>query len=112
MIFYDEQHKQAYMNTLSKMKSFDNYHHTIAYLFTLPTVRTKINNLFDFEQDSIKVNGLSADWQSSSTKKITRLAFNLWNDYQDEYTNPADIFSTSDAPYLMQAVKLRFDIEE
>ena len=108
------------------MKSRDVYHISVAYLLTLTEdTRKHIGECFDFADDSIKLDALNEPWQTSTSRKATRLAFNLWNDYsyssesytdKDGYEMPlpsvdysvSSIFCCSYAPYFWQAVKLRF----
>lgn len=54
--------------------------------------------LYDFESNGIKANCLddgNVDL-SSSAKALVRLAFNLFNSYEDKYTTPIDIFYSLD----------------
>lgn len=69
--------------------------------------------LYDFESNGIKVNCLddgNVDL-SSSAKSLVRLAFNLFNSYEDKYTTPIDIFySLDDKNYslAMNSIDIRF----
>lgn len=69
--------------------------------------------LYDFESNGIKVNCLddgNVDI-SSSAKALVRLAFNLFNRYEDKYTTPIDIFySLDDKNYsiAMNSIDIRF----
>lgn len=127
-MFYDKAHWQAFTECLSKMKQSDVYRISLAYLLTLDTVTRKhITDCFDFNDGVIKIDALEKSWQTSTSLKTTRLAFNLWNgccDDGEEYTDtegykvplPSNkyavdqIFSSSLAEYYWQAVKLRFNI--
>lgn len=120
IIFYDTLHKQLYNLLYRKMKSDDIYHQTTAYLLALDTVaREHINDLFDIECDMIKPEGLYRAWQTGTSRKTTRLLFNLWNGYNSEseptekdahprdYT-PEDLFCSPYASYYWQAIKIRY----
>lgn len=127
-MFYDREHWIAFTDCLSKMKQSDVYRISLAYLLTLDTAcRKHINDCFDFNDGVIKIEALNQPWQTSTSLKTTRLAFNLWNgccDDGEEYTDndgynvplPSskyavdEIFSSSLAEYYWQAVKLRFNI--
>lgn len=69
--------------------------------------------LYDFESNGIKANCLddgNVDL-SSSAKALVRLAFNLFNSYEDKYTTPIDIFySLDDKNYslAMNSIDIRF----
>ncbi|OSA94615.1 UNVERIFIED_ORG: hypothetical protein B2H93_08135 [Clostridium botulinum] len=73
----------------------------------------KRNFLYDFENKCIKFNcidGGTVDF-SSSAKALARLAFNLYNSYEDKYTTPIDIFySLDDKNYnlAMNSIAIRF----
>lgn len=122
IIFKDKEHKEKYISICSRMKYLDEYHKAAAYLLSLDEVcRKHISDIFDFEEDVIKPQGLHKDWQTGTSLKTTRLLFNLWNGYNSEgepleeeqpsgnYT-PDNIFSCSYAPYYWQAIRLRFPV--
>lgn len=118
--FYDDEHELTYNKLCNQMMSLDCYHQTIAYLISLDSVcRQHIADMFDFEEDVIIPECLRKPWQTGTSKKTTRLAFNLWNGYNSEgepleeeqpstnYT-PEHIFACSYAPYYWQAIQLRY----
>ena len=45
---------------------------------------------------------------TGGTVKLTRFAYNLWNGYSDKSCTPYDLFDCSFAPYMYEAVKLRY----
>lgn len=112
-IFKDDDHREFFESCMEKSKVADCYHEAFFYIMgTTSETRAHISSLFDFGKDGIKPDGLHEAWQTSTTRKACRLAFNLWNGYiEDEdgsrYT-PEDIFATDLAPYLMQGVRLRY----
>ena len=121
MKFRDTEHELTYNKILKKLENDECYHKSLAYLIALDTVcRQHISDMFDFEEDVIKPECcLNKPWQTGTSRKTTRLAFNLWNGYNSEgepleeehlspnYT-PEHIFSCSYAPYYWQAIKLRY----
>ena len=117
MIFYDDEHKQAFNRLLNRMQSKDEYHISIAYLLALDeALRNHANSVFDFSGDAIKPDALHAAWQTDTSRKTTRLLFNLWNGFYDDeepdgttaFYTPESIFSCSFMPYYFEAIKLRF----
>ena len=102
MIFHDEHHETAYNDICSRMKYLDCYHRSLAYLHKA--------------------------FQTGTSMKTTRLAFNLWNGCYDDgetYTNkdgyetelpssyytPDQIFNNAEyAPYYWQAIQIRFEM--
>lgn len=125
-MFYDKAHWQAFTECITRMQYSDLYHICLAYLLTLDTdCREHLDRLFDFADDVIKINGLAEAWQTSTSQKTTRLAFNLWNGCSDDgeeytdkdgykvplpsgYYSPNEIFCCSYAPYYWEAIKLRY----
>lgn len=72
--------------------------------------------LYDFESNGIKANCLDDGTVdlSSSAKALVRLAFNLFNNYEDKYTTPIGIFySLDDKNYnlAMNSIDIRFGRE-
>lgn len=126
MKFYDEEHKEKFVEVLNKMNYIDCYHLSVAYLISMDTVcRKHINQLYDFKEQCINLESLKASWQTSTSRKTTCLAFNLWNGChsdgetytdKDGYTTPLpsrffavdEIFSCSYAPFYVEGIKLRY----
>ena len=87
----------------------DSYHRALIYILTaVPALRNNIDACFNFEKDEIKPESLAAGWQTNGTTKLTRFAYNLWNGYSDKSCTPYDLFDCSFAPYMYEAVKLRY----
>ena len=119
MKFQSNDHKERYVKILARMKSQDAYHKSAAYLMALAHLVP--NDVFDFEDDCIRHEGLFAGWQTHSTRKTTRLMFSLWNGcYEDHaadeprdtstYYTVDEIFSNYEyAPYFYEAVRIRFE---
>lgn len=128
IFFFNDEHKATFYGLLSRMQSDDCYHQSLAYLMTLDSVcREHLNDLFNIEEDLIKRKGLYCSWQTGTSKKTTRLAFNLWNgchadgetykckdgyetDLPSRYYAVDEIFNCSYAPYYWQAIKLRYPL--
>lgn len=115
-VFKDNAHKQFFYSSLMRCKKQDTYHQAFFFAAGLSNdTRSYIADLFDFEQDVIKADGLYAGWQTSGTDRITRLAFNLWNGWVEdgnEYlVSPYELFTDSNAPYFWEAIRLRYPME-
>lgn len=134
ILFAGKKHEDLFFDLFKKMKTKDCYHGAVAYLLSLDTViQDHINRVFDFKEDVIKPECLHEAWQTGTSKKTTRLLFNLWNgtfkdlkrptdedEEEDEeeaeqercrtsmYYAPDEIFSCSYAPYYWQAIQLRY----
>lgn len=84
MIFKDDRHKNAFYQILGKMQlnHSDPERTALAYLLSLnEDCHSHINNLYDFEERVILPEGLDQEWQTHTSLKTTRLAFNLYNGY-------------------------------
>ena len=117
MLFKDDEHEREYNRIYNKMRQKDVYHSAAAYIISLDTVCREHNSeLFDFEADAIKPEALSRGWQTGTSRKSTRLLFNLWNGYtldesgedNSRYYAVDEIFCCSLAPYYWEAVKIRY----
>ena len=124
--YYDERHKMIFADLIRRMKSNDCYHLAIAYLIALDyDCRNRIESVFDIENDTILPDCLHSGWQTGTSLKTLRLAFNLWNGYcfdTDTYIDqdgqrsllPSSsyavdsIFCSTYAPYYWEAIKLRY----
>ncbi|MGK9250221.1 DUF6075 family protein [Paenibacillus humicus] len=118
-IFKDIEHEQFYEGNIRMTNSHrDPYHKALFYLLGLtPDTRQHIRDLYDHSERCIRLEGLTQGWQTSSTMKLTRLAFNLFNGYsgdseanQDHPRNysPYYLFDTNLMPYFFESVKLRY----
>ena len=113
MKFKGQNHQKFFFEAMKKCKRDDSYHRAFFYIMGLTSAtRFNINDLFDFEEDLIKPDGLHAAWQTGGTVRICRMAFNLWNDYiteEDAYKfTPSDLFCCEFAPYFVTAICLRY----
>lgn len=118
MIFIDDKHKEAFYRILDKMhlNYSDPERIALAYLLSLnEDCRNHIKDLYDFEERVILPEGLNEEWQTHTSIKTTRLAFNLYNGYSydeqeeaSEYYTPVHLFACSYAPYFLEAIKIRY----
>lgn len=124
--FRNKDHETNYYAVLELMGQTDCYHQAVAYLFSLDKVCFEhINDIYDFADNCIIPEGLDKAWQTGTSKKTTRLAFNLYNDrctdgetyigndgFEDYlpscYFTPSYIFCCEYAPYYIEVIKLRF----
>lgn len=115
-LYFKDQRHRNFFTEATKQFPQDCYHLSFLYLIGL-TAETRQHFSSIYACDGINLDVLSAGWQTSTTYKITRLAFNLFNDcHTDDWTTEtntaaytvSEIFATPYAPYLMEAVKLRY----
>lgn len=101
--FYNVLHKQRATELYSRMHTLDAVHQAVAYLLALPKVYPYADEIFNYDEDCIKVDALFKPWQTDSTLKVCRLVFNLWG-----YYGEVDIKGDSPQLYSVNAI---FDCE-
>ena len=119
--FLDEQHKQFYEEKLKLTGKEDVYRKALIYTLGIcETTREHFNDIFDMKEGLINRNSLQSEYQTSTSMKVTRMAFSLWNnncydsdeDIENEIVSthytPSDIFCCSYAPYFYEAIKIRY----
>ena len=83
--FANKEHKDFYTQMLIKTRNDDAYHRAFFYAMGIcEETRRNIRTLFDFKNGGIDPDGLSAPWQTGGTRRLCRLAFNLWNGWTEE----------------------------
>lgn len=115
MIFYDNTHQTFYHECLTHahVSPHDVERKSLFYLLSLmDDLRLHIHEIYDFEDNSILPSGLSAAFQTSGTKALTFLAFNLYNGYEMPLSL-LEVFAPLDRdlfPYLYEAINIRFNL--
>lgn len=120
MKFKNEDHKRFYMDCMLEAHASDDDVYRSALFYTLglsETTRRIINDLYDWKNGCIIPSGIYNPAQTGSSAKLTRLAFNLFTDcipedsseaISEAYT-PVSIFSSSLMPWMLEAVRIRFN---
>ena len=124
-IYIDGQHKEFYSHYVQKYGYREPYHKALLYCLGIDgTTRKHIQDIYNFDTGSIKTECLHEGWQTSSSKKVIRLAFNLYTDkavsvYDYENQNEqlqecgrysvAEIMCCGYVRYFLEAVKIRYD---
>lgn len=117
MIFENEEHESLYEKYMLSMPSHDCYHKALAYLMALLDDMGDSHGIriYDKVEDCIKPEVLHEGWQTGSSKKATRLAFNLFTDGSEwtddlEHLTPVEVFADAQwRQYFFEAVKIRFE---
>ena len=119
--FADEDHKAFFMERSKKLKP-DVYLKSLIYTLGIcRDTRRNFDSIYDGRRRSIIPNAIRQPWQTGSSLKVTRLAFQLYTgstptaslgDDQDidecRRYSVSDIFSCSYAPYFFEAICLRY----
>lgn len=118
MKFKNDLHGRAYYGILKRMRASENdvYRKAFAYLIAADEAcRQHYDRIYNFTEDCINRECLNDSWQTGTSLKTTRLAFNLYNgglgwcDEDDRsLVTPAELFCCDLAPYYWEAVKLRY----
>lgn len=134
MIFYEdgrtmfesEEHYNFYFEKVGKLHA-DNYLKALIYAVGIcPDTRRRWLSFYDESERSIKPEVINEGWQTGTSSKVTRLAYQLYTDgtptantydEQDRETQDfkecsrysvSDIFCCEYAPFFVEAIKLRY----
>lgn len=113
MLFESKEHHQFYLECMEKSTKNDTYHRALFYTLGInPDTRRNIHEIYDFKTNRINLNVLRNGWQTSGSYQVCLLAFNLFNGYtpktQANRSTPYELFNSVDAPYFLQAIKLKY----
>lgn len=111
--FSSKEHKDFYYQMLVKTCNDDPYHWALFYAMGIcEETRCNIRTLFNFKNSETNPDGLSAPWQTGSTRRLCRLAFNLWNGWTEEgnenRSTPYELFDCGFALCFFEAIHLRY----
>lgn len=124
--FENEDHYNRYWEIRELMGGSprDPYRAAAAYLIALdPVLYAGRDDIFDFEDGSVKHDGINKGWQTGTSLRTTRLMFNLWNgwcyDNDEDWDNNIpdcrytvdNIFCGAYTEYYWQAIKIRFELD-
>ncbi len=126
IMFESEEHYSFYIEKVGKLNA-DVYLKALIYAVGIcPDTRRRWNSFYDEADRSIKPEVINEGWQTGTTYKITRLAYQLFTDstptavsYDDKDNQTedfkecsrysvSDIFCCEYAPFFVEAIKLRY----
>ena len=126
IIYKDKDHELNYNFLLQLITRITSTRKAVAYLLALePLCFEHCRELYDFHEDNTIPEGLDKAWHTSASRRTTRLAFNLYNGYFSDgetyigsdgfeemlpsrFYTPYTFFGCEDAPYYVEALKIRF----
>lgn len=125
MNFIDDEHKSFFENKMEELAELgkkDVYYKSLVYTLGIcETTREHFKEIFNINQSEVNLDAIQKGWQTGTSEKVTRMAFNLWNyslmyDSEDDLENekisssyaPSEIFCCSFAPYFWEAIKIRY----
>lgn len=122
MLFLDSKHEEFFNEILKRAKREDDtYHRALFYVLGLTAeTRRNIDTLYNFKGHCIEFDCLKAPWQTGTSTRVTRLAFNLFNGFSGEgseedkpldeaynYT-PYNLFDNGLMIYMFEGIKLLY----
>jgi hypothetical protein len=119
--YVDDIHKNFYLEQVRKLKP-DIYLRSLIYTLGMcHDTRRHFDNIYDAIKRCINPETIFEPWQTGSSLKVTRLAFQLFTDstptaYLSDTLNVeecmrytvSDIFCCNFAPYFVDAINLRY----
>lgn len=124
MKFINSKHKEFWNEKYNEMQILgktDVYYKSIVYVLGISEItRDNFNKIFDLKNGEINIDSINGAYQTSTSEKVTRMAFSLWNrcnydsekDIEDDKVsanyNVSEIFSCSYAPYFYEGIKIRY----
>lgn len=124
MKFASKEHQKFWLEKFDEMiqlRKTDIYYKSIIYTLGMcETTRENFDDIFNLKRGEINISSLQGKYQTGTSKKVTRLAFSLWNgcnfDREQDIENKnlsanynvSEIFSCGYAPYFYEAIKIRY----
>lgn len=124
MEFIDKEHELFWKEKnllLQEYGTADSYSRALVYTLGIcETTRNNFNKIFDIEKSEINIDSINEPYQTSTSAKVTRMAFSLFNgcNYDSEIDvekgqvssnyNVSDIFCCSYAPYFVNALEIKY----
>ena len=106
---------------MEQMGKTDVYYKAIVYTLGIcETTRDNFSKIFNLRTGEINIDSINGAYQTSTSEKVTRMAFSLWNrcnydsekDIENEKVsdkyNVSEIFCCSYAPYFYEGIKIRY----
>lgn len=123
-IFKDRVHETFYYEQLNNCRIVDVYHQALVYCIGISRdTREHKDEIYNFKTGCVKPECLHQGWQTSGSKRIVRMAFNLYcngapsvfdiEDSDEQLSecqkyNVEELFCCGYAKYFWEAVKIRY----
>ncbi len=124
VVFRETEHLEFYRSTIRKCLNQDERTKALVYCLGISRkTREHADRVYSIGSDSIHPECLEEAWQNSGSRRIVRLAFNLYCDGAPTVSDmidpwslvkecreyfPGDLFSCEYAPYFCEAIRIRF----
>lgn len=116
LTFFSDCHKKFFFEQLSKNDISLQDIERLSLFYALgisETLCTHIDQIYDSKYQQINIDALDERFQTSGSKAINELGFNLYNDFTNDSSSLLKIFSRVDKvmiPYLYQAISIRLGL--
>ena len=124
MKFIDKEHEKFWKVNILLLQEYgkeNSYYKALIYTLGIcETTRNNFNKICNLRTGEINIDSINAKYQTSTSLKVTRMAFSLFNgcNYDSEKDvengkispnyNVSDIFCCSYAPYFFEAIKIKY----
>lgn len=118
MNFADEKHEERFRELITKAKVNPSDTERLSLFYVLAynnECYNHVTDLYDFKDDVITAEGLNKGWQTSTSRKFTKLGYNLYNGFNEE-EHKCDILNITcglgleDITIVFRAVAIRNDV--
>jgi len=76
-------------------------------------IYSNVDSIYDFKENVIRTESLEEDvYLSSSSRKLVKLAYHLYNGYEASLLEVFSGLTDEDARLGIEAIKIRFDIKD
>ncbi len=110
--FKNVRHKEFYFAQASICGTWDVYHMALMYILGLSDDCIEhIEGIYNYKERLIIPECLEASWQTSGSRRLILLAYNLFNGYISEdptESTPDMLFCDGNAPFFYEAIRLRY----
>ena len=83
MKFINNKHREFWNKKFKEMERLgkaDLYYKSIVYVLGIcETTRDNFDKIFNLNNGEINIDSINGSYQTSTSEKVTRLAFSLWN---------------------------------
>lgn len=117
MNFIDKEHETFYSQKVRQAQIMDIYNQSLIYLLaSTKETRQHFNEIYNIQKNEINIESLTEPWQTGTSIKICRLAFNLFGEIVSD--NPeegvsyfytiSEIIKNINLNSVIEALKIRF----
>lgn len=112
MRFIDAEHKKFFEKAKQSCGGRKEKLALVYLLGLTEQTRERWSECYNVQRGTIKPEVLSAAWQTSTTRRVLTLAFDLWGWKSEKQYSVCALFANHSLyPYLVQAMDIRFGVQ-